>query len=85
MNKLETLIELYGDDFNIAVGFDKAILGIDETEQRVIYSAKKCVQILMKGERLTYNDALDFYNEISKPNTRHNKNNQPIFCNDLLL
>ena len=85
MSKLDILVELYGGNFNIAVGFDNAIIGFDEEQQRVVYSAKKCVQILMKEERLTYNDALDFYSEISRPNTRYNKDNEPIFCNDLLL
>lgn len=85
MSKLETLMEYYGSEFNIAIGFDKAIIGFDETEQRVIYSAKKCIQILMKDERLTYNDALDFYSEIAKPNHYNKHANDPIFCNDLLL
>lgn len=85
MSKLDILMELYGGDYHILVGFDKAILGFNEDEQRVIYSAKKCVQILMKEERLTYNDALDFYSELAKPNRYNKTANEPIFCNDLLL
>ena len=84
MSKLDILIELYGGDFNIAIGFDNAIIGFDEHSQRVVYSAKKCIQILMKEERLSYNEALDFYNEISRPVSKQ-YHIEPIFCNDILL
>lgn len=48
MNKKEDLMEAYYDEvFTFADGFDDAILGIDEPTMRVIYSVKKCLEILM--------------------------------------
>lgn len=34
------------DAFLIAVGFDDAVIGVDETEMRLIYSVSKCLEIL---------------------------------------
>jgi hypothetical protein len=84
MSKLDILFELYGDQFIVALGFEKAIIGFDENSQRIIYSAKKIVNLLIKEERLTYDEALEWYelNMLKKNNT--NKE-EPIYCNDLSL
>lgn len=84
MNKLNILYELYGDQFIVALGFEKAIIGFDENSQRIIYSAKKIVNLLIKEERMTYDEALEWYelNMLKKNNT--NKE-EPIYCNDLSL
>lgn len=80
MSRVQKLIDLYGDEFSIAIGFDKALIGYDELSDRAIYSAKKCITILMKEERMSYEDAHDYYNNNVKTKKDHNS---PIFCNDL--
>ena len=84
MSKLDILLDLYGDQFIIAVGFDKAIIGFDENSERAIYSVKKIINVLMKEERMSYDDALEWY-QTYMANGRTNNNNEPIYCNDVLL
>ena len=84
MSKLDILLDLYGDQFIIAVGFDKAIIGFDENSERAIYSVKKIINVLMKDERMSYDDALEWY-QTYMDNGRPNNNNEPIYCNDVLL
>ena len=44
---IDKIIELYDDEeFLKADGFDKAVIGFDETTMRLIYSVKKCIAIL---------------------------------------
>ena len=84
MSKLDILIELYGDQFIIASGFDKAIIGFDESSERVIYSVKKIINVLMKDEQMSYEDAFEWYS-YNMANTRFKTSNEPIYCNDILL
>lgn len=45
---INEIIEQYEDEtFLKAEGFDEAIIGVDETTMRLIYSVKKCIEILM--------------------------------------
>ena len=45
---INEIIEQYQDEtFLKAEGFDEAIIGVDETTMRLIYSVKKCIEILM--------------------------------------
>lgn len=58
---LELIIESYPDEeFLKADGFDDAIIGVDEMTMRLIYSVKKCIDILM-AEGLTEDDAMEFF------------------------
>jgi hypothetical protein len=46
---LKRILESYSDEeFLKADGFDKAVIGVDEHSLRLIYSVKKCLNILMK-------------------------------------
>jgi len=46
---LQSIIECYPDeDFLKADGFDEAIIGLEQNDMRLIYSVKKCLDILMK-------------------------------------
>ncbi len=57
---LEQIIERYPDEeFLKADGFDEAIIGVDETSSRLIYSVKKCIKILM--EDMSEEDALEHF------------------------
>lgn len=61
---LEQIEENYPDEkFLKATGFDEAIIGVCEdfnAPARLIYSVKKCLDILMKD--MNYEDALEHFN-----------------------
>lgn len=58
---LEGIIERYEDeDFLIANGFDDAIIGVDESSMRLVYSVFKCLEIL-QGDDMTFDEALEFF------------------------
>ena len=49
---LNEIIERYCDDNETVLkadGFDDAIIGIDEHSMRLVYSVKKCIEILIKN------------------------------------
>ena len=82
-NNREATIQVF-DDLQIvtADGFDDAILGMDEPSGRVIYSTKKCIEILME-EGMTEVDALDhFHYNVSGA---YIGELTPIWCCDLYL
>ncbi len=57
---INKIIEQYDDQtFLTADGFDEAIIGVEETTMRLIYSVSKCISILMKD--MTEEDALDYF------------------------
>jgi hypothetical protein len=46
---IDNILENYPEEeFLKADGFDEAILGVDDTSMRLIYSVSKCIEILMK-------------------------------------
>ena len=77
---LESIIEKYPDEtFLKADGFDDAILGVDESSMRLIYSISKCIDILM--EDMSDEDALEhFYYNVSGS---YMGEQTPIWCDDL--
>jgi len=76
---LEIILDhYYEEEFLIADGFDKAVIGIDESSMRLIYSVKKCIKILMKDmneldalEHFSYNVSGSYVGEQT-----------PIWCQD---
>ena len=77
---LESILEKYPDEtFLKADGFDDAILGVDESSMRLIYSISKCIDILM--EDMSDEDALKhFYYNVSGS---YMGEQTPIWCDDL--
>ncbi len=77
---LESILENYPEEeFLKADGFDEAILGVDESSYRLIYSVAKCIEILM--EDMTDEDALEyFYFNVSGAYVGEKT---PIWCNDI--
>lgn len=60
MNKFEQIIEIYRDSsFYTIDGFDDAIIGVSDRDQKLVYSATKCVDILTKD--IPYDDALEYF------------------------
>jgi hypothetical protein len=61
-NYLELLLDLYPDDeFLIADGFDDAVIGVDYGSSRLIYSCKKCLEILIEVEEMDPMDAVEHF------------------------
>lgn len=64
-----------------ADGFDEAILGVDSSTERVIYSYRKCLEILMKRDNMSKDEAVEFFafNVIGS----FMGEKTPIYCFDL--
>ena len=57
---LERILGIYEDEeLLIADGFDDAVIGIDESSMRVIYSVAKCLYILERDMEMI--DAIDYF------------------------
>jgi hypothetical protein len=57
---IKEIIEQYGDSkFLMADGFDEAIIGIDESTMRLIYSVSRCIEILMRD--MSKDDAIEYF------------------------
>ena len=61
-------------------GFDEAIIGLETETNRVIYSVKKCIEILC--EDVSEDDAREHF--IFNVAGGYVGEQTPIFCNDLL-
>lgn len=76
---LQNILDHYGEEsFLIADGFDEAIIGVDEIGMRLIYSVKKCIEILCRDmpeeeawEHFSYNVSCAYVGEQT-----------PIWCFD---
>ena len=75
--KLSKIIELFNEHELITiVGYDKAVIGIDENNMRLIYDKEKMIKITMKNLNFDYLEAIEYldYNVFNS-----NFNNSPIF------
>lgn len=78
---LENILEWFPEDeLLIADGFNDAILGIDESSMRIIYSVTKCIEILM--QEMSEEDALEYFNY--NVCNAYVGDKTPIWCNDNL-
>lgn len=60
MKIIDIIKERYSDDdILIADGFDDAIIGFDEQSWRIIYSVRKCINILM--DDMTESEAIEYF------------------------
>jgi predicted nucleotidyltransferase len=64
-----------------ADGLDEAIIGTDYRTDRVIYSIRKCIRILMRRDNMTYEEALEYleFNTLCA----YVGEGTPIFLNDI--
>ena len=61
MKKIEIITEHYADEtFLQADGFDEAIIGVDHAGMRLIYSVKKCLEVLV-SQGMTMEDAVEHF------------------------
>jgi hypothetical protein len=81
MNILETILENNPDEsFLKADGFDEAVIGLEEKSGRLIYSTAICLEILVKDDGMTMEEAIEyFYYNIEGA---YMGEQTPIFCND---
>lgn len=82
---LEEIINTYPDEnlLNEKVnGFDDAIIGIDETSMRLIYSVKKSIEILQK-DGMSYKDAEEYFSFNISGSYIGEKT--PIWCEDIFI
>jgi hypothetical protein len=78
---LDSIVDWFPEEEILkADGFDKAVIGIDDTSMRLIYSVGKCIEILVSEEGLTEEDALDHFYYNVKGSWVGEKT--PIWCTD---
>lgn len=78
---LDKIIEWFPEEEILkADGFDDAIIGIDDTSMRLIYSVNKCIEILVSEENLNEEDALEHFHWSVKGSWVGEKT--PIWCTD---
>jgi hypothetical protein len=76
---LEQIVEYYSDcEILKADGFDAAVIGYDEFDNRLIYSVKKCLEILM--EDMSEEDALEYFSY--NVSGAYVGERTPIWCSD---
>ncbi len=80
--KLNLIVEIYGQKTLEKIdGFDNAVIGLEVKTDRLIYSVKKCVNILKT--KMSAEEATDvFYTDIYSQNANEKK---VIFCEDYLI
>ena len=78
---LERVLEAYPEDtFLVADGFNDAIISIDESSMRLIYSVEKCIDILVENDEMLLEQAIEYFDF----NVRGSYVGEqtPIFCED---
>lgn len=76
---IQDLIEIYPEQFfRKADGFDDAIIGVEESSMRVIYSVNKCIDILCKD--MSLQDACEYFTFNVK--SAYVGDRTPIWCAD---
>ena len=79
---LDRICEMYPEEsFLKADGFDEAIIGVDTSTMRLIYSITKCIELLVKNDGLEEDAAVEFF----EFNTRgaYVGEQTPIWCEDM--
>lgn len=80
---IDKIINAYPDDvFLKADGFDDAIIGVDESGMRLIYSESKCIDILQNEHGMDLIDAIEYFDFNVKG--AHMGEGTPIWCSDIL-
>lgn len=79
---LDKILEWFPEDEILkANGFDDAIIGIEESTQRLIYSCSKCIDILIAGG-MTEEEATEYFN--FNVSGAYVGEKTPIWCIDYL-
>ena len=80
MGVLQQILERFdGEEILIADGFDEAVIGIEESTMRAIYSITKCLNIL-EADGMSDEDALEYF--YFNVESAYVGEKTPIFCFD---
>jgi hypothetical protein len=80
---LEGIIEYYQDEeFLKADGFDDAVIGVDTSTMRLIYSVRMCVEILVLQGMDTF-EAIEYFDFNIRGSFVGEKT--PIWCEDMFI
>lgn len=78
---LNEIVEyFYDDEILKADGFDDAVIGIDQNSMRLIYSVKKCIEILVL-QGMSVEEAIEYFDFNTKGSYVGEKT--PIWCDDM--
>lgn len=78
---IEKLVDHYPmEELLIADGFNDAIIGIDSSSMRVIYSVEKCIEILCLDDGMDPDDAIEHFEYNVRGSYVGEKT--PIWCDD---
>lgn len=80
-SNLQYIMESLPEDSLMPVGLEGAILGFDDSSERLILSIQACLDIIVKRDHMSYDDALEFfyYNVAGS----YVGEKTPIWCYDL--
>ena len=77
---LQEICENYPDEkFLIADGFDDAILGVDDSSRRIVYSVSKCIKIL-EDMGMSEEEAIEYFD--FNVSGAYMGEQTPIWCQD---
>lgn len=80
---LQAIIDSHPDEqILIADGFDDAVIGIEIPSMRLIYSVKRCIEILMEDNMDELDAVEHFYYNVSGAYVGEQT---PIWCHDNFL
>lgn len=81
ISMLKKIVEQFCDD-NIlkADGFDDAVIGVEDSSMRLIYSVQKCIYILME-QGMNMQDAMEYFK--FNVSGAYVGEKTPIWCDDL--
>jgi uncharacterized NAD-dependent epimerase/dehydratase family protein len=82
MNKLEAIVEQYPDEEILkADGFDDAVIGIETSTMRLIYSESKCIDILINDQGMDEDEAREYLD--FNVSCAYVGEQTPIWCDDV--
>ena len=80
MTRVEEIVEMYSDEsFLLADGFDEAIIGVDESSMRLVYSVTKCLEIL-QAQGMDEVESLEYFSY--NVSGAYMGEKTPIWCTD---
>jgi len=78
---INEIVEYYYDEEILkADGFDDAVIGIDQNTMRLIYSVRKCIEILVL-QGMSLEEAIEYFDFNTKGSYVGEKT--PIWCEDM--
>lgn len=81
---LVSILENWSEEqLTIADGFDEAVIGIDVVGERIIYSVRRVIDILIDRDGMSEQEAIDWY-EYNMQSTYVGEHT-PIWCEDRLI